>query len=87
MADDQAPYHAHIYYLAQQRLAAEGLRDRFIRQADVPKEPPILFVGRMVDTGVGPHPMAQYKSTSSSVRSRPSFRRLGRPACVHSSIH
>jgi DOPA 4,5-dioxygenase len=61
MADDQAPYHAHIYFSARQRPAAEALRDRFIRQADAPKEPPILFVGRMMDTGVGPHPMAQYE--------------------------
>lgn len=61
MAAGQAPYHAHIYYSAQQRPAAEALRDRFIRQADDPKEPPILFVGRMMDTGVGPHPMAQYE--------------------------
>ena len=61
MADDRAQYHAHIYYSAQQRPAAEALRDRFIHQADDPREPPILFVGRMMDTGVGPHPMAQYE--------------------------
>lgn len=61
MADDRAPYHAHIYYSARQRPAAEALRGRFIRQADDPEEPPILFVGRMMDSGVGPHPMAQYE--------------------------
>jgi aromatic ring-cleaving dioxygenase len=61
MADDEAPYHGHIYYSVEQRPAAQALRDQFIRQADNGKEPPILFVGRMMDTGVGPHPMAQYE--------------------------
>jgi DOPA 4,5-dioxygenase len=61
MADDDAPYHAHIYYSAEQRLAAEALRDRFIRQTSVGAEPQVLFVGRMMDHGVGPHPMAQYE--------------------------
>jgi len=61
MADDDAPYHAHIYYAAEQRPAAEALRERFIRQANGGAEPRILFVGRMMDRGVGPHPMAQYE--------------------------
>jgi aromatic ring-cleaving dioxygenase len=61
MADDRAPYHAHIYYSAEQRPAAEALRDRFLRQAGEGGEPDILFVGRMMDRGVGPHPMAQYE--------------------------
>lgn len=55
MADPEAPYHAHIYYSAEQRPAAEALRDRFVKAAG------ILFVGRMMDRGVGPHPMAQYE--------------------------
>ena len=61
MADDGAPYHGHIYYSVDQRGAAEALRDQFVRQAEYPTDPPILFVGRMMDTGVGPHPMAQYE--------------------------
>jgi len=61
MADDDAPYHGHIYYSAEQRPAAEALRDLFIRQAGVGDDPRILFVGRMMDRGVGPHPMAQYE--------------------------
>jgi aromatic ring-cleaving dioxygenase len=61
MADDEAPHHGHIYYSAEQRPAAEALRDRFIRQASAGNEPQILFVGRMTDRGVGPHPMAQYE--------------------------
>ena len=61
MADDEAPYHGHIYYSAEQRPVAEALRDQFIRQSRVGDEPQILFVGRMKDSGVGPHPMAQYE--------------------------
>jgi DOPA 4,5-dioxygenase len=61
MADDQAPYHAHIYYSAEQHPVAEALRDRFIGRAEAGDEPQILFVGRMMDRGVGPHPMPQYE--------------------------
>jgi DOPA 4,5-dioxygenase len=55
MADRDAPYHAHIYYAAEQRAAAAALRDAFAA------EPAILFVGRMMDRGVGPHPIPQYE--------------------------
>ena len=51
----EAPYHAHIYYSAEQRAAAEALRDGF-RDA-----PHIRFVGRMADGPVGPHPIAQFE--------------------------
>src|SRR4051812_38053263 len=61
MVDDESPYHGHIYYSVEQRPVAEALRDRFVGQADIPKSAPILFVGRMMDTAVGPHPMSQYE--------------------------
>jgi aromatic ring-cleaving dioxygenase len=51
----EAPYHAHIYYSERERPAAEALRDRFS------SEPDILFVGRMMDRGVGPHPLPQFE--------------------------
>ena len=51
-----APYHAHIYYSEDDRPAAEALRERFLA-----KQPEILFVGRMMDRGVGPHPIPQYE--------------------------
>ena len=54
MASD-APYHAHIYYSAEQRAAASALRDGF------QGEPHIRFVGRMADAPVGPHPIAQFE--------------------------
>ena len=57
MADPNAPYHAHVYYSAGQRPAAEALRERF--ESRIGAE--ILFVGRMMDRGVGPHPIPQYE--------------------------
>jgi len=51
-----APYHAHVYYSDHDRASAEALRDRFSAM-----QPQVLFVGRMMDDGVGPHPIAQYE--------------------------
>lgn len=56
MADPDAPWHAHIYYSSAQRDAAAALRDRLARLSEA-----VLFVGRMMDEGVGPHPIPQYE--------------------------
>jgi aromatic ring-cleaving dioxygenase len=53
--DSDAPYHAHIYYSAEQRAVADALRKTLLRQ------PEVLFVGRMMDRGVGPHPIPQFE--------------------------
>jgi DOPA 4,5-dioxygenase len=37
------------------------LRDQFTRQTGVGDDARILFVGRMMESGVGPHPMPQYE--------------------------
>jgi aromatic ring-cleaving dioxygenase len=50
-----APYHAHIYYSIGERDAAATLRSRFGDMSE------ILFVGRMTDRPIGPHPMAQFE--------------------------
>ena len=55
MTTDDAPYHAHIYYAPGESAAAERLREAFLRGED------IVFVGRMMDRGVGPHPIPQYE--------------------------
>lgn len=60
MDRDGAPYHAHIYYAAEEREAAAALRDAFAAQ-EGDGERSILFVGRMMDQPVGPHPIAQYE--------------------------
>ncbi|HYD14090.1 MAG TPA: DOPA 4,5-dioxygenase family protein [Allosphingosinicella sp.] len=59
MTEPDAPWHAHIYFTEADRAAAEALRDDFIRMADAGRD--ILFVGRMMDAGVGPHPIPQYE--------------------------
>ena len=56
MADPDAPWHAHIYYTVDQRAAAAALRERFRALGET-----VLFVGRMMDEGVGPHPIPQYE--------------------------
>lgn len=50
-----SPYHAHIYYSAAERSRAEALRSQLRGRADV------IFVGRMTDGPVGPHPIPQFE--------------------------
>jgi DOPA 4,5-dioxygenase len=59
MTESLAPYHAHIYYSADQRPAALALRDDFLGQMSPDSD--ILFVGQMSDRGAGPHPIPQYE--------------------------
>jgi DOPA 4,5-dioxygenase len=56
MTEPDAPYHAHVYYLPEQRAAAAELRARFVGMTGE-----ILFVGRMTDGKAGPHPIPQYE--------------------------
>jgi DOPA 4,5-dioxygenase len=50
-----APFHAHIYYSAEERARAQALRKAF------GSAPEILFVGSMTDRPVGPHPIPQFE--------------------------
>lgn len=61
MASENAPYHAHIYYSAEQRPAASALRDAFAHLKTSGEKPQIRFVGRMMDGPIGPHPIPQYE--------------------------
>ena len=56
MGDGSSPYHAHIYYSDDDRPVAEALHAKFSAG-----NPEVLFVGRMMDRGVGPHPIPQYE--------------------------
>ena len=58
MTGADAPYHAHVYYSDAERLTAEELRDRL---QDMAQDGPVLFVGRMTDGPVGPHPIPQFE--------------------------
>ncbi|MEQ1493708.1 MAG: DOPA 4,5-dioxygenase family protein [Terricaulis sp.] len=56
-----APYHAHIYYSADERPIAARLRDRLrtARQDDPLSE--LLFVGELRDQKAGPHITSQFE--------------------------
>lgn len=54
MADD-APYHAHIYFLTEQKMEAGEFR------AKLEGQPDILFVGQMTKGKAGPHPIPQFE--------------------------
>lgn len=85
MAQLGSPYHAHIYYTATERKAAQALREAFVAQAG-DDERPILFVGRMMDGPVGPHPIAQYEihfREGALAGVMDSIRRSGLRALVH----
>ena len=61
MAGPDAPWLAHVYYSDADRAAASGLRTQFVRMAEAGDDPPVLFVGRMMDRPVGPHPLPQFE--------------------------
>lgn len=56
-----APYHAHIYYSADERPLASALRDRL--RAARPDDPlsALCFVGELRDRKVGPHIACQFE--------------------------
>ncbi len=56
-----APYHAHIYFSADEHDAAAALRENFLRLTGSGSNPRILFVGRMTEGKAGPHPIPQYE--------------------------
>ena len=60
MTNDNAPWHAHIYYDEAERDTAETLRGQFAEMM-IGDDVPILFVGRMTDRAVGPHPIPQFE--------------------------
>jgi len=61
LTDDDAPYHAHIYYLSDQRPGAEAMQAG-LRQLTPPgSDPQILFVGQLKDGKAGPHPISQFE--------------------------
>jgi DOPA 4,5-dioxygenase len=61
MNDNQAPYHAHIYYAPETRALAEYVRQRLIDLMASGTLPPLLFVGKLKDHKAGPHPIPQFE--------------------------
>jgi DOPA 4,5-dioxygenase len=58
--DGSAPWHAHIYFTADQREEADALRIGF-EALRLTGEPDLLFVGSLRDHKVGPHPIPQFE--------------------------
>jgi DOPA 4,5-dioxygenase len=58
--NQNAPYHAHIYYTAATRDLAADLGDR-LRGTGEPGTPTLAFVGELRDHPVGPHPEPQFE--------------------------
>jgi DOPA 4,5-dioxygenase len=61
MTSERAPYHAHIYYEAADRLAAARLHRRLSNAKGTGDLAGVLFVGEMRDQNVGPHPKPQFE--------------------------
>lgn len=61
MNDHDAPYHAHIYYVAETRDTAEAVRRRLLDSMAAGDIPRLLFVGQLKDGKAGPHPISQFE--------------------------
>jgi aromatic ring-cleaving dioxygenase len=60
-AAGEAPYHAHIYFSAEQRDAAARLRERLLTAKSGDPLSGIRFVGELRDHKVGPHTVPQFE--------------------------
>ena len=58
---ERAPYHAHIYYELGDRASAERLHRRLSSAMGSGELVGVLFVGKMRDKSVGPHPKPQFE--------------------------
>jgi aromatic ring-cleaving dioxygenase len=61
MTEQDAPYHAHLYYVPETRAAAEAMRLRLIDGMESGGIPQLLFVGQLKDGKAGPHPIPQFE--------------------------
>ena len=85
MSDQGAPWHAHVYYTAAERDRAETLHATFAETRSSGAAP-ILFIGRMTDRPVGPHPIPQFEihfPASAAAEIARTIERSGLRALVH----
>jgi DOPA 4,5-dioxygenase len=61
MTENDAPYHAHLYYMPETRAVAEATRLRLIERMESGDIPQLLFVGQLKDGKAGPHPIPQFE--------------------------
>jgi len=55
------PYHAHVYYDRDSWSQAESLHQKLSDMLLRGALPDLVLVGKMYDTGVGPHPQPQFE--------------------------
>jgi len=60
LSQQDAPFHAHIYYTQETRDVAIALHRR-LRDTTVDRSSGLLYVGEMRDCKVGPHPDPQFE--------------------------
>lgn len=61
LSDKDAPYHAHVYYVHEQRDRAEALNTRLGEMKESGEISRLLYVGQLRDRKVGPHPIPQFE--------------------------
>jgi DOPA 4,5-dioxygenase len=61
VSDQDAPYHAHVYYTHETRAAAYALHSLLLNATGAENTLGLLFVGQMRDRKVGPHPEPQFE--------------------------
>jgi DOPA 4,5-dioxygenase len=61
MDENEAPWHAHIYYAPRDRGRAEVFRGRLISLKESGDVPQLLFIGELRDYKIGPHPVPQFE--------------------------
>jgi DOPA 4,5-dioxygenase len=61
MQEQDAPFHAHIYYKVESRTVAAALHSRLSIAVENGDLPGLTFVGQMRDHAVGPHPVPQFE--------------------------
>jgi DOPA 4,5-dioxygenase len=55
------PFHAHVYYDEQSWDTARRLHQELSEMLVTGTMPNLVLVGKMYETGVGPHPMPQFE--------------------------
>jgi DOPA 4,5-dioxygenase len=61
MNNDNAPYHAHIYYTLDTRALAVALERRLDKAKTSGEIPGLLFIGALRDIALGPHPIPEFE--------------------------
>ena len=86
MTDELHPYHAHIYFDAHERVAADQLHQILSERKGTGDLKSVIFVGKTRDKPVGPHPKPQFEvhfSEDSLAAMLSLIRESGLTALVH----